>query len=139
MARSGMTPARDRSSWRSPGGKTSACGVANGWMPPTLTAPAPAAAEYPRPALDHLLDDPGLTRSAQSDAWLAALRSEGARREKAIRRLHELLLRAARFELGRRRAALSFVRGEELDDLAMQAADDALMAVLAKLDQFRGA
>ena len=30
------------------------------------------------------------------------------------------------------------MRGEELDDIAMQAADDALMAVLAKLDDFRG-
>ncbi|MGH2408227.1 MAG: RNA polymerase sigma factor [Candidatus Limnocylindrales bacterium] len=52
--------------------------------------------------------------------------------------LHGLLLRAARHELSRRRAALSYVRGEELDDVAMQAADDALMAVLAKLDDFRG-
>ena len=31
------------------------------------------------------------------------------------------------------------MRGEELDDLALQAADDALVAVLAKLDDFRGA
>jgi RNA polymerase sigma-70 factor (ECF subfamily) len=53
--------------------------------------------------------------------------------------LHTLLLRAARFEVGRRRGALSYVRGEELDDIAMQAADDALVAVLAKLDDFRGA
>src|SRR5688500_12434469 len=53
--------------------------------------------------------------------------------------LHALLLRAARFEIGRRRAALSFVRGEELDDLALQAANDALVAVLAKLDDYRGA
>jgi len=57
----------------------------------------------------------------------------------AIAELHELLLRAARFEAGRRRAALSHVRGEELDDIANQAADDALMAVLAKLDTYRGA
>src|SRR5829696_10502030 len=57
----------------------------------------------------------------------------------AVRRLHELLLRAARFEVGRRRGALSYVRGEELDDLANQAADDALMAVLGKLDDYRGA
>jgi RNA polymerase sigma-70 factor (ECF subfamily) len=48
-------------------------------------------------------------------------------------------LRAARFEVSRRRAALSHVRGEELDDLALQAADDALVAVLAKLDDYRGA
>jgi RNA polymerase sigma-70 factor (ECF subfamily) len=71
--------------------------------------------------------------------WPAALRGEGADRERAIRELHELLLKAARFELNRRRAALSYVRGEELDDIATQAADDALMAVLGKLDDYRGA
>ena len=75
----------------------------------------------------------------QSRDWPAALRGEGAEREEAIAELHELLLRAARFELGRRRAALSHVRGEELEDIATQAADDALMAVLAKLDDYRGA
>jgi RNA polymerase sigma-70 factor, ECF subfamily len=68
----------------------------------------------------------------------AALRGTGPRREEAVRDLHALLLRAARFEVGRRRAALSHVRGEELDDIAMQAADDALMAVLRKLDTYRG-
>jgi RNA polymerase sigma-70 factor (ECF subfamily) len=69
-------------------------------------------------------------------AWIAALRRrDGA----AIVRLHELLVRAARFEVSRRRASLAFVRGEELDDLAEQAADDALVAVLNKLDDFRGA
>jgi RNA polymerase sigma-70 factor (ECF subfamily) len=31
------------------------------------------------------------------------------------------------------------VRGEDIDDLALQAADDALVAVLAKLDTYRGA
>jgi RNA polymerase sigma-70 factor (ECF subfamily) len=75
---------------------------------------------------------------ADSHAWLAALRSPDTERE-AIGRLHELLVRAARFEVSRRRAALSHVRGEELDDLALQAADDALVAVLAKLDDYRGA
>ena len=71
--------------------------------------------------------------------WMVALRSEGAERDEAIARLYDLLLRAARFELSRRRAALSYVRGEELDDIATQAADDALMAVLGKLDDYRGA
>lgn len=70
---------------------------------------------------------------------MADLRSFGSRREHAVADLHALLLRASRFELGRRRAALSHVRGEELDDLALQAADDALVAVLAKLDDYRGA
>jgi RNA polymerase sigma-70 factor (ECF subfamily) len=71
--------------------------------------------------------------------WPSALRSKGADRDRAIRELHKLLLKAARFELNRRRAALSYVRGEELDDIATQAADDALMAVLGKLDDYRGA
>src|SRR5215217_1370412 len=74
-----------------------------------------------------------------SEAWLDALRADGARRQDAIADLHDLLLRAARFEIGRRRSALSFVRGEALEDLAVQAADDALVAVLAKLDDYRGA
>jgi RNA polymerase sigma-70 factor (ECF subfamily) len=76
---------------------------------------------------------------ADSRAWLTALRLPGPRRDEAVTALHELLLRAARFEVSRRRAALSQVRGEELDDLAVQAADDALVAVLAKLDDYRGA
>jgi RNA polymerase sigma-70 factor (ECF subfamily) len=80
-----------------------------------------------------------LSPSSPSQAWLSALRDEGPAREAAVARLHALLLRAARYELGRRRAALSHVRGEELEDIATQAANDALMAVLAKLDDFRGA
>jgi RNA polymerase sigma-70 factor (ECF subfamily) len=75
---------------------------------------------------------------ADSRAWLTALRAPGAERDEAIGRLHGLLVRAARFEVSRRRAALSHVRGEELDDIAMQAADDALVAVLAKLGDYRG-
>jgi RNA polymerase sigma-70 factor, ECF subfamily len=73
-----------------------------------------------------------------SHAWLRALRLPGAERDEAVAALHELLLRAARFEVSRRRAALSHIRGEELDDLALQAADDALVAVLGKLDDYRG-
>ena len=71
--------------------------------------------------------------------WLTALRATGPAHREAVDRLHELLLRAARFEVSRRRAGLGAVRGEELDDLATQAAADALVAVLAKLDEFRGA
>jgi RNA polymerase sigma-70 factor (ECF subfamily) len=74
-----------------------------------------------------------------SESWLEALRAQGAVRDEAVGDLHALLLRAARFELRRRRAALSHVRGEELEDIAVQAADDALMAILAKLDDYRGA
>jgi RNA polymerase sigma-70 factor (ECF subfamily) len=81
----------------------------------------------------------GRAAEARDVDWVGALRGEGAEREEAIAQLHALLLRAARFELGRRRAALSHVRGEELEDIATQAADDAMMAVLGKLDDYRGA
>jgi RNA polymerase sigma-70 factor (ECF subfamily) len=97
-----------------------------------------AVAAYALPALDRVLEDPQAPAAAQSEAWVAALRGAGPERERALERLHALLLRAARFELGRRRAALAYVRGEELEDLATQAADDAMVAVLAKLDEFRG-
>jgi RNA polymerase sigma-70 factor (ECF subfamily) len=77
--------------------------------------------------------------ATESRAWIEALRSTGPAHDQALQRLHELMLKAARHEASRRRAALSYVRGEELEDIATQAANDALMAVLAKLDQFRGA
>ena len=75
----------------------------------------------------------------ESRDWLTALRSEGSARDAAVERLHELLLRAARFEVARRRPTLPHLRGNELDDIALEAADDALMSVLAKLDDFKGA
>ena len=78
-------------------------------------------------------------RPDDSAEWLASLRAAGPEREAAIGRLHALLLRAARFESTRRRPTLPGIGGKELDDLAVQAADDALMAVLARLDTFRGA
>ena len=71
--------------------------------------------------------------------WVEALSADGVERDEALAALHELLLRAARFGLGRRRAALAHVRGEELGDLAMQAANDAMVALLGKLDTYRGA
>jgi RNA polymerase sigma-70 factor, ECF subfamily len=74
----------------------------------------------------------------ESRAWLAQLHGKGSVREAAIGRLHALLLGEARHEVRRRTAALAHPSGRDLDDLAMQAADDALVAVLGKLDQFRG-
>jgi RNA polymerase sigma-70 factor (ECF subfamily) len=82
---------------------------------------------------------PPLSSGSTSSEWLDALRSSGRSRDGAVQSLHELLLHAARFEVSRRRGGLARVRGEELDDLATQAADDALVAVLAKLHTFRGA
>ncbi|HEV7752020.1 MAG TPA: sigma-70 family RNA polymerase sigma factor [Baekduia sp.] len=78
------------------------------------------------------------TPLASGDDLLAGLRAEGPRHEHAIRELHALLLRATRFEIGRRAGALTHIRGEDVADLALQAADDAFVAVMGKLDEFRG-
>jgi RNA polymerase sigma-70 factor, ECF subfamily len=75
----------------------------------------------------------------ESREWLAALRAEGAQRDEAVARLHALLLGAARFEVARRRPALPHLRGNELDEIALEAANDALVSVLRRLDDFRGA
>jgi len=75
-------------------------------------------------------------RLDESESLLRDLR--GPRREDALGRLHALLLRAARFEVARRRPALPHVRGDELDDIAIEAADDAMMSVLRRLDDFEG-
>ena len=78
-------------------------------------------------------------REEDSAAWLRDLRATGAAHDEAVARLHELLLRAARFEVGRRQATLPHIRGDALDDIATEAADDALVSVLRRLDDFRGA
>jgi RNA polymerase sigma-70 factor (ECF subfamily) len=70
--------------------------------------------------------------------WIAQLRALTPERDRALAELHEVLLRATRFELRRRMAASSGLRGDDLDDLAQQSADDALVAILGKLDDFRG-
>jgi RNA polymerase sigma-70 factor (ECF subfamily) len=85
-----------------------------------------------RPTVEVLRPD------ADSRAWVSALQASGRQRHEAVGRLHELLLRAARFEVNRRRPTLSHLRGDDFDDLAMQSADDALVAVLSKLDGYRG-
>jgi RNA polymerase sigma-70 factor, ECF subfamily len=93
--------------------------MATAAMPTPMQMPAPDDAVTARP-------------------WVEELRSEGARGRAAVADLHQLLLRAARFEVGRRAAGLPHPRGGDLEDLSQQAADDALIALLRKLDDFRG-
>jgi RNA polymerase sigma-70 factor (ECF subfamily) len=75
----------------------------------------------------------------QSAEWVRELRSDGDGHRRAVARLHELLLRVARREAGRRRTSLPIRGIEEVDELCIQATNDALAAVLAKLESFRGA
>ena len=77
------------------------------------------------------------TLDPASAAWLQDLRAEGGVRDGAVQRLRELLLRACRAEL-LRRAPRAGLTGADVDELAHEAASDATLAVLAKLDRFRG-
>ncbi len=91
------------------------------------------------PMTDTTADRNASFADEDSEAWLSALRADGRTRDDAIARLHELLLRAARFEVARRRPGIGHLRGGDFDDIAHQSADDALVAVLSKLDTYRGA
>jgi RNA polymerase sigma-70 factor, ECF subfamily len=75
----------------------------------------------------------------ESRAWVDALGATGVEHARALERLHDLLLRAAYTEAGRRQHLYPEIGGAELDDLCRQAADDAVFAVMAKLDGYRGA
>ena len=81
------------------------------------------------------MDDPGIDR--ENRRWLHDLAAAGPVREAACRELYPLLLRVAKSE-ARRRAPLLKLNGPELEDIAHQAAADALIAVGERLDKFRG-
>jgi RNA polymerase sigma-70 factor, ECF subfamily len=75
---------------------------------------------------------------AESADWLRRLSAgAGALRQQAERELHARLVRIALAEVSRRSASTP-VTGSELTDVAHQAADDAMLAILAKLAGFRG-
>jgi RNA polymerase sigma-70 factor, ECF subfamily len=73
-----------------------------------------------------------------SRRWIERLAAGHPAREQTVARLRELLLRAATYELARRRSRSGAISGPEFDDLAQQAADDAVLVILDKLDDFRG-
>jgi RNA polymerase sigma-70 factor (ECF subfamily) len=73
-----------------------------------------------------------------SQSWLDGLRAPSPRHDQCVRELHALLLRVARREVNRRRALLGGATGPELDDLANQAAGDALLAIIDNLGSYRG-
>jgi RNA polymerase sigma-70 factor (ECF subfamily) len=72
---------------------------------------------------------------AESQRWLDRLDPRSGERDAAVAELHALLLKAARFEVRRRGASLA---PSECEDVAQQSADDALVAVLRRLPDFRG-
>ncbi len=74
----------------------------------------------------------------ESASLFEDLRRTGSAHAAAVTRLHALLLRVARAEANRRRGSLPDRVVEEVDDLCVQSANDAVMSILGKLDEFRG-
>ncbi len=73
-----------------------------------------------------------------SGRWVEQLRAGHPRHDETVARLHDLLVRVAFHELSRRRSQLGSIAGPEFEDLGQQAADDALMNIMKRLDDFRG-
>jgi RNA polymerase sigma-70 factor, ECF subfamily len=73
-----------------------------------------------------------------SRRWVEQLRVGHPRHDQTVASLHAVLRRVALSELSRRRRQLRSVTGPEFEDLAQQAADDALVKVLDRVDEFRG-
>jgi RNA polymerase sigma-70 factor, ECF subfamily len=74
----------------------------------------------------------------ESADWLNTLKAEDPARDDAMNRLHSLLVRVAHAEARRRSGTLPSQTIADLDDLCMQAANDALAAITRKLDDFKG-
>jgi RNA polymerase sigma-70 factor (ECF subfamily) len=70
--------------------------------------------------------------------WIAELTSDGPVRDDALRRLHALLLRGARFQVSRMSAMRAAIGAAQIEDIINLAADEAMVAVLGKLATFEG-
>lgn len=79
----------------------------------------------------------GDTLGAEDRQWVNGLAGRGVDHERTCRDLHAILLRAAKFEVGQRRTAHQ-LGGADLDDIACQAASDALLLIIRKAGEFRG-
>jgi RNA polymerase sigma-70 factor (ECF subfamily) len=90
-------------------------------------AKASVAQTMPRRALD-----------AESESWWQRLHASEPIRGWAIAELYERLRREAAFHVRQRAANLAGFPRSDIDDVATQAAGDALIALLRKLEDYRG-
>jgi RNA polymerase sigma-70 factor (ECF subfamily) len=88
--------------------------------------------------------DPGDDAASQesldgeSRLWWGQLHANGPVRDRAIAELYERLRHEAAFHIRRRVRHLPDFPRSDIDDLAAQAAGDALIVLLRKLDDYRG-
>ena len=88
--------------------------------------------------LAEVADRPLVLGDSASRRWVEQLHPDHPRHEQAVARLHEVVRHAALHELHRRRAQLPALAGQEFHDVAHQCADDAVVNVLARIDDFEG-
>ena len=81
---------------------------------------------------------PDVAPATTEEAWLVDLADDGVAGHDALKRLRDVLLRATRHRVWAMRDQLPGAGTGELEDLAQQAADDALVAVLRQLGGFEG-
>ena len=86
---------------------------------------------------DRMPPELGVSYTEPQD-WVEALSIPGPRQDHAMSSLHQMMLRACRHQVRRMSAALAGVGSERLEEIANQAADEAMMSVLSKLATFEG-
>lgn len=77
-------------------------------------------------------------RARSDHEWVQALRSSGSDQDQALADLSEFLRRATFFYLRRHSGETEVLAQDKVDALAEDAAQEAALAILAKLDSFRG-
>ena len=78
------------------------------------------------------------TNAADPEDWVTVLTTPGPACDEALGRLHRLLLRAARHQVSRMPALAATIGTERVDEIVNQSADEAMVALLARLSAFEG-
>lgn len=78
-----------------------------------------------------------LSKDETSPDWVTSLTCGGAVQDEAVVRLHQVLVKMALREASRR-SGVNGIVGQELEDLAQQAAGDSLLSIMRRLGEFRG-
>ena len=79
-----------------------------------------------------------MTRTRTNEEWLHDLRDSGAAQEHAIADLQNILVRAALYILNRNVDELSALARDDIVKLAEDCAQEALIAIMRRLSDFRG-
>ncbi len=107
--------------------------VAGSSRPTSTASPNPRS---PAPSLE--APAPQRPLDVESRSWLERLRGTEPARGFAVAELHERLRREAAFHIRNRVRTRSEFPNSDIGDLATEAADDALVVLMRKLDDYRG-